>query len=77
MTIKVFLNTENGKRYVDTLNGCNEKWQCEYWEDMCEYATCLRDNGWSQEDIEEQCYLISGSCYREKESDDDFVVVIN
>ena len=77
MTIKDFLATENGKRYEEALSGCDKRRQCEYWENLCDYATCLRDNGWSQEDIEEQVYVVSSDCYREKESDDDFVIVIN
>lgn len=77
MTIKDFLKTENGKRYEDALKGCDSSWQVEYWECIENYREVLKENGWTNEDIDEQIDMIYSDMYKSNRFDTDFVLVIN
>lgn len=77
MTIQEFIKTENGKRYEEALKGCDKRWGVQYWESEEELRESLRENGFDEEDIEENVRLVLGECYKQYESDKDFVEVIN
>lgn len=73
MKIKNFIKTENGKKFDKILEGCNKNWECEYYENDNEYVEMLKDNNWSNEEIEEQ--LLSMERYTLVTGE--FVIVIN
>ena len=65
MTIKTFIETEQGKPFKEQLKGCNKNWHVEYWTSIEEYADCLKTNNWNIEEISEQINFIKndGSIY--------------
>lgn len=77
MKINDFLQTENGRRYANSLKGCNKYRDCEYWESEEEYYNTLKANGWTEDNIQEELDLVRRDCYKAAASDLDFVVVIN
>lgn len=76
MTIKEFLQTENGFRFKKALRDCDDRWHVTYYDDFSDYQEELKANGWSDEDIDEQMNLILANVFR-ADHDHGIVVVGN
>lgn len=52
MDIKELL--EIHPEFKEVLSGCNKDWPCAHYENMDEWRQVLKDNGFTEEEIEEE-----------------------
>lgn len=52
MDIKELL--EIHPEFKEVLSGCNKNWPCAHFENMDEWRDLLKDNGFTEEEIEEE-----------------------